>query len=86
MKMRQTKGRMVHKTKLTGSWLTQAMTALVVALTCVLLSNDVRAQAFEGFPDARMRDFERQRACEQNLPTCLPQVRRQMEQRTLIRT
>lgn len=60
---------------------TQATIALLFALMCSVVSADARAQAFEGFPDARMRDFERQRACEQNLPTCLPQVRRQMEQR-----
>lgn len=61
--------------------LTQATIAFLVAITCSVFSADVQAQAFEGFPDARMRDFDRQRACEQNLPTCLPQVRRQMEQR-----
>ncbi len=27
-----------------------------------------------------MQDFQKRRACEQNLPTCLPQVRRQIEQ------
>lgn len=64
-----------------GTPLTQAAMALLIAVMCSVFSADAQAQAFEGFPDARMRDFERQRACEQNLPTCLPQVRRQMEQR-----
>ena len=41
---------------------------------------EVRAQAEGGFPDKRMRDFQLRRACELNLPTCLPQVRRQIEQ------
>ena len=57
--------------------------AIVLTLVCLIqmLPSDVNAQAARGFPDARMEDFARQRACEKNLPTCLPQVRRQMEQR-----
>lgn len=55
--------------------------AIVFATLMGLSAPEVYAQASQGFPDARMRDFERQRACEQNLPTCLPQIRRQMEQR-----
>lgn len=61
--------------------LVQAMATVLFGLVFALPSTEVQAQSFEGFPDARMRDFERQRACELGLPTCLPQVRRQMEQR-----
>ena len=42
--------------------------------------SEVLAQAQGGFPDTRMQDFQRRRDCEKNLPTCLPQVRRQIEQ------
>ncbi len=54
---------------------------IVFASLMGLSAPEAYAQASQGFPDARMRDFERQRACEQNLPTCLPQIRRQMEER-----
>lgn len=50
----------------------------------LFFSPDANAQAGRGFPDARMRDFDRQRACELNLPTCLPQIRRQMEERDVL--
>jgi hypothetical protein len=33
-----------------------------------------------GFAARQADDFERRRACEQNLPTCRPQDRRQMEE------
>ena len=55
--------------------------ALTLGCCSLLLTSDVYAQAARGFPDARMQDYARQRACEKNLPTCLPQIRRQMEQR-----
>lgn len=55
--------------------------AVLLSVAVWTPATETRAQAFEGFPDARMRDFERQRACELNQPNCLPQVRRQMEQR-----
>ncbi len=56
---------------------------IALSLGCViqLFPSDAYAQAARGFPDARMEDYARQRACEKNLPTCLPQIRRQMEQR-----
>lgn len=55
--------------------------ALTLACCSLFFTSNAYAQAARGFPDARMQDFERQRACEKNLPTCLPQIRRQMEQR-----
>jgi len=55
--------------------------ALMLGCCSLLLTSDVYAQAARGFPDARMEDYARQRACEKKLPTCLPQIRRQMEQR-----
>lgn len=61
--------------------LNKILITLIFSFLATFSSADVNAQASRGFPDARMQDFERQRACELNLPTCLPQIRRQMEQR-----
>lgn len=55
--------------------------ALVCALTFGLGPGEpptAYAQA-GGFATKQAEDFERRRACEQNLPTCRPQDRRQLE-------
>ena len=57
-----------------------AFTALLFGCLVALSGGEALAQAQGGFPDKRMEDFQKRRACEQNLPTCLPQVRRQIEQ------
>ena len=62
-------------------FISKAMFALLLGCSGAVLAPDVHAQPSKGFPDARMRDFERQRACELKLPTCLPQIRRQMKER-----
>lgn len=62
----------------------KTLTAFIIGCVVAFFSPDANAQAGRGFPDARMQDFERQRACELKLPTCLPQVRRQMEERAVL--
>lgn len=79
--MRQNSAAMTTHASLHKILLGRLVLVVLACITLSLLSTELKAQAFENFPDARMRDFERQRACELNQPNCLPQVRRQMEQR-----
>lgn len=62
----------------------KTLAAFIFGCVFALFSPDTNAQSGRGFPDARMQDFERQRACELNLPNCLPQIRRQMEEREVL--
>lgn len=60
--------------------LLKSVAAVLLGVVVAFSGDEALAQAQGGFADKRMQDFQRRRACEQNLPTCLPQVRRQMEQ------
>ncbi len=60
--------------------------AILIALVCALALSfgpveprPAHAQV-GGFAAKQAEDFERRRACEQNLPTCRPQDRRQLEE------
>jgi lauroyl/myristoyl acyltransferase len=79
--MRKNKAHLISLTHVRGRAVLKIAIAIIFASLMGLSAPEVHAQASQGFPDARMRDFERQRACEQNLPTCLPQIRQQMEKR-----
>ena len=70
---------MMIKVRLTTCGMISALAAFILGSLILAAAPDALAQAQGGFPDNRMQDFQKRRACEQNLPTCLPQVRRQIE-------